>query len=311
MRITFVGNFSVDYSSESHHAKTLESLGHEVIRLQEAKTNYSTIMVEALQSDLLIWIHTHNWITEKQDLILTTLKEKNIPTITYHLDLWLGLKREQDLFADPFYKNIQYFFTVDKLMADWFNKNTEVKGIYLQAGVFEPECYLDKTGGIQNEVIFVGSKGYHPEWSYRPQLINWLEENYKERFKHFGGDGLGTVRGEALNQLYGSSKIAVGDTLCINFDYPYYWSDRIYETLGRGGFLIHPYIKGIEEHFTDKEHLVFYEYGNFDQLKFLIEYYLYNVEEREKIRKAGHEHVKTNHTYKNRWEFILDEIRRS
>ena len=34
-QIVFLGNFNVDYSSESHHAKTLEKLGHTVIRLQE------------------------------------------------------------------------------------------------------------------------------------------------------------------------------------------------------------------------------------------------------------------------------------
>ena len=36
-KITFLGNFRVDYTSESHHAKTLESLGHEVVRLQESE----------------------------------------------------------------------------------------------------------------------------------------------------------------------------------------------------------------------------------------------------------------------------------
>ena len=45
-----------------------------------------------------------------------------------------------------------------------------------------------------------------------------------------GGDGLGVVRGEKLNQLYADSKIVIGDSLSLNFDYPGYWSDRIYET---------------------------------------------------------------------------------
>jgi spore maturation protein CgeB len=94
----------------------------------------------------------------------------------------------------------------------------------------------------------------------------------------------------------------------LNFNYPDYWSDRIYETLGRGGFLIHPYIPGIEKEFVDKKHVVFYEYGNFQQLKELIDYYLINDEEREAIRKAGHELVKNNYTYSNRWQTILKEL---
>jgi spore maturation protein CgeB len=108
--------------------------------------------------------------------------------------------------------------------------------------------------------------------------------------------------------LYASTKVVVGDTLCPNFKYPDYWSDRIYETLGRGGFLIHPYIKGLEKEFEDKKHVVFYEYNNWNQLQDLINYYLENDKEREKIRKAGHELVKKSYTYKNRWQSILKEL---
>ena len=313
MRIAFLGNFGVDFSSESHHRKSLQAMGHQVVPLQEGKTPAELVLASAEACELFIWVHTHGWETPTaQGLsmvqVLEDLRAKNIPTLTYHLDLWFGLKRQQDLHKDSFYSHIQHFFTVDKKMADWFNENTSVKGHYLQAGVFEPECVLDTSGGEQNDVIFVGSRGYHPEWQYRPQLIDWLAETYKERFKHFGGDGLGVVRGEALNQLYGSSKIAIGDSLCIGFDYPYYWSDRVYETLGRGGFMIHPYIKGMEEHFEDGKHLVFYKFGDFDDLKKKIDYYLEHPEEREKIQLAGHEHVKANHTYMNRWATILEEV---
>ena len=310
MKITFVGNFDVDYSSESHHAKTLESLGHEVVRLREGKTTGEVIVDAALDSELLIFVHTHGWETPglSMNMVFKTLKKVNIPSITYHLDLWLGIERQKDLEQDPFYKTIEHFFTVDKLMADWFNNNTEVKGHYIHAGVYDGECVPDVTAGLLNEVIFVGSKGYHPEWAYRPHLINQLTEHYGNKFKHFGGDGLGVVRGQALNQLYGSTKIAIGDSLCINFDYPHYWSDRVYETMGRGGFIIHPYIKGMEDDFIDGKHLVFYEFGNFEDLYSKIDYYLEHDDKREAIRKAGHEHVKANHTYKNRWQSIIDTV---
>jgi hypothetical protein len=310
MTISFLGNFAVDYSSENHHANSIESLGHKVIKLQEGRATADEVFERSIRSDVLVWVHTHGWETPGNiEEAITKLKISGVKIISYHLDLWFGIERHKDLEDDPFYKQLDYFFATDKKMTDWFSDNTDVQGVYLQAGVYEPECYMDGSGGLQNDVIFIGSKGYHHEWPYRPQLINWLAGTYGDRFKHFGGDGLGTVRGAALNQLYGSTKIVVGDTLCMGFDYPSYWSDRVYETLGRGGFLIHPYIKGMEEHFTDKEHLVFYEYGNFEQLRYLIEYYTYNVEEREKIRLAGHAHVKKNHTYKNRWETILSTVK--
>jgi len=192
-------------------------------------------------------------------------------------------------------------------MADWFNNNTAVKGHYLPAGVYHKECYIEPAK-LKNDVIFVGSKKYHQEWQYRPQLINWLSDTYKNKFRHYGNGGIKSLRGSELNTLYASSKIVVGDTLCIGFKYPDYWSDRVYETMGRGGFIIHPYVSGMEKEFEDKKHLVFYEYGNLKQLKELIDYYMEHDEERETIRKAGHELVKENYTYKNRWKHILKEL---
>jgi hypothetical protein len=309
-KITFLGNFRVDFTTESHHAKTLESLGHTVFRLQESEATSEEILENAVRSNLFVWVHTHRWKTKGQrtmEEVLSILKQKNIPSMTYHLDLWFGLDRQKDLNNNPVYKNIENFFTVDKKMADWFNNNTQVKGHYLSGGVYDKECYYTPSN-LEHDVIFVGSKIYHPEWEYRPKLIRFLGRTYQNKFELYGKDGIKSVRGHDLNELYASTKVVVGDTLCINFDYPDYWSDRIYETLGRGGFLIHPYIKGLEREFENKKHLVFYEYGNWDQLKSLVDYYLEHEEEREEIRKSGHELVKNNYTYKNRWEHILKEI---
>lgn len=309
-KIVFLGNFRVDFTSESHHAKSLESLGYTVFRMQETDAKSQDILAAALESDLFIWIHTHGWNTPgslTMEKVLETLKNNSVPTMTYHLDLWFGLQRQKDLEIMPVYKKIEHFFTVDSQMAQWFNEETSVQGHYLPAGVFGEEC-LYKEVRPKKDVIFVGSKKYHPEWKYRTELINWLDKNYKNKFEHYGNGGITSVRGLSLNKLYWNTKVVVGDTLCLNFNYPDYWSDRIYETLGRGGFLIHPYIPGIEKEFTDKEHVVFYEYGNFNQLKELIDYYLTHDDERELIRKAGHNLVKNNYTYKHRWQTILKEL---
>ena len=309
MKIVFLGNFSVSYSSENHHVKTLESLGHEVIKLQEGKIDGNEIVRQALLSDLFVVVHTHGWVTPILPLsdVLRLLKGK-VTTLTYHLDLWFGIERQKDLETDDFYKLIDHFFCTDKLMADWFNDNTKVKGHFLPAGVYHEETYLldlPKT----NDVIFVGSKGYHNEWKWRPQLIDWLYQTYGDRFKHYGNDGLGVVRGDDLNKLYSSTKIVVGDTLCLNFNYPYYLSDRVFETTGRGGFLLMPYIKGIEDLFEIGKEIITFKFGDFKDLKKKIDYYLEHDDERESIRIAGFERTKKDHTYKNRWIKILEEIK--
>lgn len=311
MKITFLGNFQVDFSSETHHKKTLESLGYQVIALQEAQTPSEIVLDWALHSDLFVWVHTHGWHTTgtmSMVDVLENLKNNGVPTMTYHLDLWFGLQRQNDLETDPFYKHIGHFFTVDRLMAEWFNANTEVKGHYLRAGVFDDECYvLGPNQEPLNDVIFVGSKGYHPEWQWRPTLINWLHDTYGDRFKHYGGDGLGIVRGRALNQLYANTKVVVGDSLVLGFDYPDYWSDRVYETIGRGGFLLMPQIKGLETEFTDQE-LATFKFGDFDDLKKKIDFYLKNDMYRNVMRQRAFNQVKHNYTYTHRWQTILKEL---
>ena len=313
--IVFLGNFEVSYSSENHHAKSLESLGHTVCKLQERTIKDSFVLEQAMKSDLFIWVHTHNWATPGRlgmAHVLEELKKANIPTMTYHLDLWFGLERQKDLEEDDFYKTIGHFFATDKLMTDWFNENTNVKGHFLPAGVYDKECYIHEDYNkdkFDYDVIFVGSKRYHHEHKYRAELIDFLRRIYGKRFLHVGGDGdTGTVRGNDLNRIYAKSRIAVGDSLNIDFNYPYYTSDRLFESTGRGGFTIYPRIKGLEEYFVDGEEIIFYEHGNLEDLKSKIDKYLDDNSTRELIRLNGHERTKQEHTYIHRWATIIKEL---
>jgi len=313
--IVFLGNFEVSYSSENHHAKSLESLGHTVCKLQERTIKDSFVLEQAMNSDLFIWVHTHGWVTPGRlgmGFVLEELKKANIPTMTYHLDLWFGLERQKDLEEDDFYKTIGHFFATDKLMTDWFNKNTNVKGHFLPAGVYDKECYIHEDYNkdeFEYDVIFVGSKRYHHEHKYRAELIDFLRRIYGKRFLHVGGDGdTGTVRGNDLNRIYAKSKVAIGDSLNIDFNYPYYTSDRLFESTGRGGFTIYPRIKGLEEYFIDGEEIVFYEHGNLEDLKSKIDQYLDDNSTRELIRLNGHERTKQEHTYIHRWATIMKEL---
>lgn len=316
MRIAFLGNFNVDYSSESHYKKTFQRLGHEIYCIQEGQPlQFSDRFLEV---DMFFWVHTHGWVTPGLDDLLTQVQQKNIPIVGYHLDLWKGLRREKDLETDPYWKWVSHFFTCDKL----FVPDLEARGIkayYLPAGVFEDECYLGtKRPELEHDVIFAGSYEYHPEWPYRPQLIDWLKQTYGDRFAHYGRDGKALMRGKDLNDLYASAKVVVGDTLCKDFSYPYYFSDRLFETPGRGGFMIFPWIEGLDDLFETqgvtyhntpyKPELAAYKFGDFEGLKGRIDYYIANSKEREAIRLAGHERVKSEHTYTHRLRNLLNII---
>jgi spore maturation protein CgeB len=82
----------------------------------------------------------------------------------------------------------------------------------------------------------------------------------------------------------------------------------LFESTGRGGFTIYPRIKGLEEYFEDNKEIVFYDHGNFTDLKEKIDYYLLDGISRENIRTAGHERTKKEHTYVHRWATIIKEL---
>ena len=316
MRISFLGNHEPSFSTESDWAWTYERLGHEVLRFQETGANPSTtdeIWEQSQNADLFHYVHTHSAVTPGSFDVLELLKrfkEKSIPTIGVHLDYWRGLEREKDVGTHPWW-HTDYTFTADGGSNNWYREQG-INHYYLKAGVVERDCYL---GEYREEyacdVAFVGSYHYHPEHWYRPFLIDWAKSAYKDNFRRFAGDvpPHNTIRGNDLNDLYASVKINIGDSLNIGFKHPDYFSDRVFETTGRGGFLIHPYVKGIEDCFEIGKELVVYEYENFAELRRLIDYYLEHDDERNEIRLAGQQRTLKNHTYTNRVKEMFEILK--
>ncbi len=326
MKITMIGNFQVSYCTEQDWAWTYEHLGHEVIRCQENQTTTEEIWEYAQTSDLVHYVHTHGWETPGEATIgelLEKCRNSNICTIGVHLDYWRGLEREKDVGTHPWW-HTDFTFTADGGSNDWY-KEQGINHFYLKAGVVERDCYL---GEYREEyacdVAFVGSYHYHPEWSYRPRLIDWLQETYGDRFRRYAGDTQwGTIRGKDLNDLYASVKIVVGDTLCLNFNHPDYFSDRVFETTGRGGALIMPEIQGLQDCFayqdfttTNKgrpQEISTYTFDNFSSvgngLKRAIDFALDNPDKTDAMRIAGHERTKKDHTYTNRVKEMFEILK--
>lgn len=305
-----VGNYSAPWCSEVHWAKSLEKLGHKVTKKQENAIKLGDIFREVKGHDLFLWVRTwEGYVTQKD---LDDVRNYGIPSVNVHLDLFVGISREATLDTDPRWRT-DYVFTADGDPES--QKVFEEHGInhfWLKAGVYDGGCVMfpkNNDPELQGDVIFVGGgKEYaHPEWPYRKKLIEFLEKTYPDQYRKYGHPER-LVREADLNQLYANAKVVVGDTLNLNFNHPNYWSDRVYETIGRGGFIIHPYIKGMEEEFTDGENIVFYKHGDLKDLKSKIDYYLKHDKEREAIVKAGFEYVKNNCTYVNRMKEMLDIV---
>ncbi len=318
LKICFIGNNSVDWCTEVHLERSLRALGHNTTHIQEDRntTDSALDIIRGESPDIVFYSHSHGLSILE---VFDECAKMGIPTVAFHLDLFLGIPGREPTPGEGYWK-IKHFFTVDKLMADYLNWHSDLpNGYFLPPGVLEEECYMGEPfPDLNHDVIFVGSKGYHPQWPTRPTTVTWLENTYGSRFARYGNDGAripgsewDQVRGNNLNRLLASTKIVVGDSFCPDFKYPYYHTDRLPEITGRGGFIIFPYIKGLEDEFIlhgpDQE-LVTYEYGNYDQLKYLIDYYLENDDQREVIRKRGYIRAKTDHNYTRRMATLLREL---
>lgn len=81
-------------------------------------------------------------------------------------------------------------------------------------------------------------------------------------------------------------------------------SQRVFDILGCGGFLISNYQPELVEYFTPDEDLVLYD--SIDDLLCKIEYYLTHEEVRKQIAQNGYEKIKQYHSYDTRLAQILD-----
>ena len=305
LRIGFIGNFVPQFSTENDRKWSFEKLGHTVIALQENKTRINDVMRVAENSDLIIYSHTHDpsYIIPQLKEAFIELKRIGKKTASVHLDRFAWLKRESDM------GNEATWFTEHIFMADGspeaveLYKKYNLNWHYLRPGVVERDCYMATPNRTlyPHDIVFVGSKGYHPEYPFRPKLVEWLHDTYGDKFAHYGNDGIRVMRGNDLNVLYASAKIVVGDSCFGGRDN--YVSDRYYETRGRGGFLLHPKVFGV-----DAEGLGHYKTGQLSDLKDAIDFYLKNPAIREKRRVDGFDWVKANETYTNRAQEILNTI---
>lgn len=314
--VLYIGNFKHPWCTEVHLARDLRNLGCAVVEMQEPdNTQDKAAFLRAVEErysagaiDIVMFTRTWGLPPEATDL-WRRLEARGIVTCSYHLDLYVGLQREEGIERDPFWTT-QYVFTPDgdPRSAEFF-KARGINHHWLSPAVVSDAC----VPGVFEErfdydVVFVGSEHYHPEWPWRPQLINHLRKTYGNRFRRFAGDMPGgPIREQALNNLYATAKVVVGDSLALP-GHTNYWTDRYFETIGRGGFLVGPRVPGLEAFLTDGKHYIGYDHPSVElpvtealaRVADKINMALSNSYMRHDIKSMGQQHVARHHTYRHR-----------
>lgn len=308
LRVAYVGNHAPRHSTESHVALALEANGHTVTRLQENEVDWTTLNRKVARADLVLWTSTHDYAPESTyPQQLEFLSKCKPPTVGYHLDIWWDLRREDRVRKAPFFR-CSLVVTADGGHDDRWAE-AQVNHRYMPPGVSEFECQPGTPrDGYRASLAFVGSwQGYHPEHPHRAQLVDFLKAR---GCRFWPRPGEHAVRDEALRDLYASTVVNVGDS-CFAGRVRSYFSDRVPETLGRGGFLLHPHVDRVTDGtlYTDGEHLRCWQAGDWDELGRLIDHYTAHPDEARAIGEKGRAHVLAEHTYTVRMRQLLELLK--
>lgn len=106
-----------------------------------------------------------------------------------------------------------------------------------------------------------------------------------------------------LRKAYSSCKILLNDHWDDMRDKGFL-SNRLFDGFAAGAFIISDEINGTKEIFGDS----LIKYNNPDELRELLDYYLYNEEERERLANNSRNIVLNNHTFEKRVKKILEII---
>jgi hypothetical protein len=224
MKIAFIGKFK-RMDDEEYIALGFEAIGHTVLRIEDS-TPALDICAQLKEVNLVLWTKLR---VDNPSLVVAHCKLRDLKCACWVFDLYFDYHREYQLATHPAFK-ADYVFTTD----GGHQKEFEALGINhhcVRQGIANSECYLEPLVAPKG-VIFVGTD--NPMNPYRTEMISSVKK-YSSEFEWIGRGDPTEVRGTDLNKLYARKKIVIGDSVYS----PRYWSNRIVETLGRGGFLIH------------------------------------------------------------------------
>lgn len=133
----------------------------------------------------------------------------------------------------------------------------------------------------------------------REAFVHEMRQRYGSDFHHFTGGLHGEPYRQAVERR---AYVVCPDSPVTNR----YWSNRVYNALLCGGFVLHMGSLGLMQQLMDGVHLRFYV--SIDHLSDLISMYADKPAQRADVAAAGMRHVEKNHTYVNRCAQLLEML---
>ena len=292
MRILYVANHNCGHlDDEGTIAHVLESLGHDVVRVNEKEGK----QVLGLSGDLLLF---HKW----SDSETLNLMRGKLPRVFWYFDLVEypsdpELTRRCDsrkAWMRQMIPNVELGFCTD---GDWVKRwhYTEPGKLHwLTQGFDDRVQSVPRTDKLP--FVFVGTRN---GGKTRASFVDEMVYHYGGEFTHTPS---GTYREELAKHIAKAGIVLVPDGP-VTSDY---WSNRVWWMTGLGGCVFHPYCAKLAEMYETKKEIVFYH--SRPELHDLIKRHRDNREKRWKIGEAGQARARADHTYTKRVQQLLQMI---
>lgn len=314
MKILYVAKHGRhDNQDEDAISYALRALGHEVLCLGETEAR-STLLSKAgfkLQSQ-------HDFLLFNKWEDVDALKRLEIPRVFWFFDLiqWPDPEfRQRGIVREKWMRDVTHlcltgFCTDGDWVSGWNKETTEAeqggfgkwgpKLHWLMQGADERVTGL----GVPNpslacDILFTGSVIHGGK---RISHIEHLKQRWGSQFKAMGHKPKDRVHGRALADLYASAKVVIAPDGPVT---DLYWSNRVYLTLGFGGFLIHPQCDGLIDQYP---RYALETYASRSHLDDKIDYYLTSQPAARNLAEAGYNLTIASHLYRHRCKELVQIV---
>ena len=132
----------------------------------------------------------------------------------------------------------------------------------------------------------------------RREFVELMKKTYEKDFAHYE---TGLYREELAKEIH-NTKIVVAPNAPVTNRY---WSNRVYNALGFGAFMLHPRCRRLESHYEHSIEIVYYD--SLEELvDLLIPWYVVKPHIRRRIAEAGLKRTQSEHLYRHRMTTLLE-----
>ena len=233
---------------------------------------------------------------------------KQVPTV-----VWMEEQTVTDERHVDYVRDVRLLCLSTPRLVREYRANGVANSTFMLSGfspLFHSPVAIESPPVTDRDIAFIGGPGH---MGGRPEFLAWLAQHH--RVEIFGRidswmpylrkypqlSYARELRASDYGEICARSKIVLG--LNQDHDSAYYFSNRLFLTLGCRGFHLIRYVPGTEDLFEDGKHLAWFK--DRDECLEKMTHYLARPDERARIARNGHDLVVEKHRYHNRVGDIL------